>query len=135
MAARLKACLLLSAVNASGTRDNRHHRVQWGVFLCLSHPLWRKWTISFCMTPRTLSIKHAAAYVGVCESTFRTHIQPHITIVPAGRRKLVLLSSLDDWLSRHDANASAPKPTPCTASDWLEKLRVAHDGRGRQKAS
>jgi hypothetical protein len=79
--------------------------------------------------PRTLLIKAAAAYVGVCENTFRTHVLKEVTVVKVGRRRPVLLSSLDTWLERHGRKPEGgDAPSGERAVDWLEKMRTAHHG-------
>ena len=48
----------------------------------------------------TLTIAEAAQAIGVSERHFHTHVKPKLALVPSGRRVLVPVSELRDWVDR-----------------------------------
>ena len=48
----------------------------------------------------TLTIAEAAQAIGVSERHFHTHVKPSLALVPSGRRVLVPVTELRDWVSR-----------------------------------
>ena len=59
------------------------------------------------MTPPrlTLSPDEAAASLGVSRDYFDEHVAPELRIVRVGRRRLVPLRELEEWIDRHAARA------------------------------
>ena len=48
----------------------------------------------------TLTISEAAQAIGVSERHFHTHVKPKLALVPSGRRVLVPITELRDWVER-----------------------------------
>jgi hypothetical protein len=48
----------------------------------------------------TLTIAEAAQAIGVSERHFHTHVKPKLALVPSGRRVLVPITELRDWVER-----------------------------------
>lgn len=48
-----------------------------------------------------LSAAEACQALGVSWAFWREHIEPDVKVVRAGRRKIVAVSALEDWLDRH----------------------------------
>jgi hypothetical protein len=48
----------------------------------------------------TLTIAEAAQAIGVSERHFHTHVKPSLALVPSGRRVLVPVAELHDWVTR-----------------------------------
>lgn len=69
-------------------------------------------------TKRLLSTKEAAAYCGVCEATFKTHLR--ITPVKIGTSVRYDVRAIDKWL---DGKAQS---SPVTGDQWLGKLDEDH---------
>jgi hypothetical protein len=48
-----------------------------------------------------LSIEEACAALGVGEDFWREHVAPEVRVVRRGRRKLVAITALEEWLAQH----------------------------------
>jgi excisionase family DNA binding protein len=53
--------------------------------------------------PLALSIADAARVLSVSRDTFERHVMPELRLVRVGRRLLVPMRELDDWLERNSA--------------------------------
>ena len=57
--------------------------------------------------PLALNVEDACAALGISWQTWKEHVEPHIRLVRVGRRKIVPITALQEWL---DANAEAVGP-------------------------
>jgi hypothetical protein len=68
------------------------------------------------LVPRLLNRKYAATYCGVSETTFNTHIVPHVRPMSIGKKLLWDRKAIDLWL---DAPSGS---TTVTSEQWLERV-------------
>ncbi len=54
-----------------------------------------------------LSVEQACAALGVSWDTWKAQIEPEVRIVRLGRRKLVPVAALEQWLDQHAEAVSA----------------------------
>jgi hypothetical protein len=57
------------------------------------------------MTRLALTRSEAAESIGMSLDTFERHVQPHLALVPCGRKRLVPVDELKCWV---DANKDRP---------------------------
>jgi hypothetical protein len=51
-------------------------------------------------TPLTLGVNDAAAKIGVSKDTFESRVLPYLDVIrlPGGRKRLVYVSQLEEWI-------------------------------------
>jgi hypothetical protein len=64
------------------------------------------------ITRLALSRAEAAAALGVSIDHFERHIQPHLHIVYAGKRRLIPTKELERYLAEHATNIAPDRQTP-----------------------